>query len=237
MGLCSFRWKVLLIVITIILLWQSSKILLSFTQDHVAEAEEFLESKSMLIEQKANPKEIIHITVYYETLCPDSRSFFVKHLLPTYMKLKENVEVTLIPYGKAMTTQNDYTYEFKCQHGPIECQGNMIHACAIDLIKDQSLLLNYLSCMIKNNIEPVNIMEVCAQKMNVDFNVILKCYSGAKGKELLARYGERTSALKPRISFIPTISLNNSVKDQAKILRNLLQEVCLLFKIKPEGCL
>ncbi|XP_035726521.1 gamma-interferon-inducible lysosomal thiol reductase-like isoform X2 [Vespa mandarinia] len=235
MGLGSFRWKLLLIVIIIIFLWQSSKIWLSFAQDHVTE--EFLESEVRIIEKEVNAKEIVHITVYYETLCPDSRSFFVYHLLPTYMKLKENVQITLIPYGKATTTQKDHTYEFKCQHGPIECQGNIIHACAIDLIKDQSLLLNYLSCMIKNNIDPENIMEICAQKMNVDSNVISKCYSGAKGKELLAKYGELTSALKPRISFIPTISLNDSVKDQAKILKNLLQEVCLLFKIKPEGCL
>lgn len=59
----------------------------------------------MVIEKEANEKEIVRITVYYETLCPDSRSFFIYHLLPTYMKLKENVQVTLIPYGKATVKQ------------------------------------------------------------------------------------------------------------------------------------
>ncbi|XP_015184299.1 PREDICTED: gamma-interferon-inducible lysosomal thiol reductase-like [Polistes dominula] len=235
MGLGNFRWKILLIISAFLLLWQSSKLWLMLAQDNVMEGESW-GSKSMTMKQE-DEKEIVHIGVYYETLCPDSRSFFIKHLLPTYMKLKENVKVKLVPYGKALTTQNDHTYEFKCQHGPIECQGNMVHACAIDLIKDQSLLLNYLSCMIKNNIEPIKIMESCAQKMNVDVNAISKCYSGAKGKELLAKYGELTSALRPQISFIPTISLNDSLKDQPKILRNLFQEVCSIFKIKPKGCL
>lgn len=234
MGLCSFRWRLFYIAIAIILIWQSSKIWVAFTQDVT---EEHTASRSVTVKAEDNAKEIVHITVYYEALCPDSRSFFIKQLLPTYMKIKENLEIKHIPYGKATTTKVNNVYEFKCQHGPIECQANMMHACAIDVIKDQSVLLNFLSCMIKNNMEPINIMNTCAQKMNVDQNSIIKCYSGVKGKELLAGYGELTSALRPQISFIPTVSINNSTKDQAKVLKNLLQEVCLIFKVKPEGCM
>ncbi|KAK2587248.1 hypothetical protein KPH14_002985 [Odynerus spinipes] len=224
-----------MIVAAVILLWQSSKIWVAFTQDIVTE--ELPASKLMTVKEEDSAKEIVHIAVYYEALCPDSRSFFIKQLQPTYMKLKENLEVKFIPYGKATTTKVDHTYEFKCQHGPIECQANIIHACAIDVIKNQSILLSYLSCMIKNNIEPIKIMDTCAQKMNVDHNSIVKCYSGVRGKELLAKYGELTNALRPRIAFIPTVSLNDSTKDQAKVLKNLLQEVCLIFKVKPEGCM
>lgn len=231
MGLCNFRWRLLLIAVSVILLWQSSKIWITFTQDLITEG-----NKSITVKEVDNANEIVHITVYYEALCPDSRSFFIKQLLPTYMKIKDNLEVKFVPYGKATTTKMDHTYEFKCQHGAIECQANIIHACAIDVIQNQSILLTYLSCMIKNNIDPIKIMDTCAQKMNVDHNSIIKCYSGMRGKELLAKYGELTSALRPQISFIPTISLNDSTKDQAKVLKNLLQEVCLMFKNKPEGC-
>ena len=43
----------------------------------------------------------VHVAVYYEALCPDSRSFILKQLGPTYQKLSANIEVELVPYGKA----------------------------------------------------------------------------------------------------------------------------------------
>ena len=106
------------------------------------------------------------------------------------------------------TVKTDNGYEFMCQHGPVECGANIIHACSIDILKNTSIQLEYLSCMIKNNIVPVNIMETCAKKMNLDYNPIFKCFIEEKGKELLAKYGELTSALTPQISFIPTVVLN-----------------------------
>lgn len=46
---------------------------------------------------------------------------------------------------------------FACQHGPIECQANKIHSCATQHIKDKSVLIKYISCMIDNNYDPKNI--------------------------------------------------------------------------------
>lgn len=43
----------------------------------------------------------VHVAVYYEALCPDSRSFILKQLGPTYQTLSTNIEVELVPYGKA----------------------------------------------------------------------------------------------------------------------------------------
>lgn len=48
-----------------------------------------------------NASQKIHVAVYYEALCPDSRSFVLKQLDPTYRKLSINMEVELVPYGKA----------------------------------------------------------------------------------------------------------------------------------------
>lgn len=39
-------------------------------------------------------------------------------------------------------------------------------------------------------------------------------------------HGEYTHALKPSVSFIPTITLNGSQGRQASILKDLLAEVC-----------
>lgn len=43
----------------------------------------------------------IVISVFYEALCPDSRSFFTKQLLPTFEKLPHLIHINLVPYGKA----------------------------------------------------------------------------------------------------------------------------------------
>lgn len=50
------------------------------------------------------------------------------------------------------------------------------------------------------------------------------------GAELLKMHGEITHALKPSVSFIPTITLNGSQGRQASILKNLLGEVCKVIQ-------
>lgn len=47
------------------------------------------------------------VSVYYEALCPDSRSFVIKQLVPTFQRIMDNVLIELIPYGKA-TVRRSY---------------------------------------------------------------------------------------------------------------------------------
>lgn len=49
----------------------------------------------------------VHVAVHYEALCPDSRSFILKQLGPTYRTLSTNIEVELVPYGKATVSRCD----------------------------------------------------------------------------------------------------------------------------------
>lgn len=59
------------------------------------------ETNIVSLNNKESQLQKVHVGVYYEALCPDSRSFIVKQLLPTYEKISENLKVDLIPYGKA----------------------------------------------------------------------------------------------------------------------------------------
>lgn len=83
----------------------------------------------------------------------------------------------------------------------------MIHACAIHVIKDKKQQLEYLTCMIKKNYEPQEIMKSCANNMKIKYQPIIDCFL-SKGENLLAEYGEMTEANRKRISFIPAISLD-----------------------------
>lgn len=53
----------------------------------------------------------------------------------------------------------DGGWDFVCQHGPKECQGNMLHACVIKYSADDiDQTVNFVSCLMSN---PKGGDEVC----------------------------------------------------------------------------
>lgn len=119
------------------------------------------------------------LSVYYEALCPDSKGFIVKQLIPAYRKVPNLIEIDFFPYGKATThtlpdgkldgdnssdkccvIKNVFFYrfagslKFDCQHGERECEANIIHCCAIEAIHDTPTRLNVVACMIRDNNDP-----------------------------------------------------------------------------------
>ena len=79
-----------------------------------------------------NGDELVKINVYYESLCPDSKEFITQQLGPVYQKFKKYLEVELIPYGNANTSWKfEESWGFECQHGDLECLGNLLHASLI----------------------------------------------------------------------------------------------------------
>lgn len=119
------------------------------------------------------------VTVFYEALCPDSKYFITKQLLPTYKAAAHIMEVQLVPYGKVKwnifivfiffnqkidlkahtTTDAEGKFIFDCQHGPTECQANMYHACAAEVIDDVLTRLEVVTCMIRDNRNPKDAMQ------------------------------------------------------------------------------
>lgn len=172
------------------------------------------------------------VMVFYEALCPDSKHFILKQLQPTYTKASTIMDFQLIPYGKAtvcyafakcllfimqwMTykitsfysmqtnTNRDGSLVFDCQHGPVECEANIYHACTIEAVNDQRVLLDMISCMIANNYRPKEAMISCAKenKHLVDYEQIQKCYDSPHGAELLKLHGMATNALRPQVNML-----------------------------------
>ncbi|BFF93974.1 gamma-interferon-inducible lysosomal thiol reductase [Drosophila madeirensis] len=166
------------------------------------------------------------VMVFYEALCPDSKYFITKQLLTAYEVAAPIMEVMLVPYGKATTSESGGKLSFDCQHGPTECQANIYHACAAEAIEDPLVRLQVVSCMIRDNRLPQEAMRKCVKQYSENIDLVQKCYDSDHGLELMKHNGEATHSLRPQVTFIPTITIDGSQGRQASILKNLLSEVC-----------
>lgn len=53
----------------------------------------------------------------------------------------------------------DGSLRFECQHGQVECNANMYHACVIEAIDEPKVLLDVITCMIRDNSKPKEAMQ------------------------------------------------------------------------------
>lgn len=78
------------------------------------------------------------LSVYYEALCPDSLRFIVNQLYPTYTSdLHGKFKIDLNPFGNAdiiPPSGGSHLPSFRCQHGPRECRGNLIHVSFVSFV-------------------------------------------------------------------------------------------------------
>lgn len=184
---------------------------------------------------KDNELEKVKVTVYYEALCPDSKNFIVRQLLPLYSSLPGYFKLDLVPYGKAKTIEVKGNLSFRCQHGTVECIANKIHACAIQFTNSDPLLqIQYIACMIKKNMVPHMIAAECATDLGIDYKSISDCADGEEGSQLLKENGRRTHALRPAVSFIPTVEIHGV--QNKEVISNLVLEVCPLLDMPLDEC-
>lgn len=199
------------------------------------------ESNQLQDDSVARPADAaVYMMVFYEALCPDSKNFIIKQLEPTFVRAPHLIDIQFVPYGKATTsTKSDGSLAFECQHGPIECEANTIHACVVEAVHDAKIRLNMVGCMIRDNLIPKDAFYRCAKENGVEIESIQKCYDSPHGAELLKLHGEATHALRPSVSFIPTVTLDGQQGRQASILKDLFGEVCKIASgrgPKPVEC-
>lgn len=110
------------------------------------------------------------MTIYYETLCADSITFFNKQFTPTWRDLEEYIDLTLVPAGRSNSTSfsnpnyNPSTATYSddltwiCSHGPNECTGNKLQSCVVapqsGISTDNQVL--YIDCLMANGKKEVD---------------------------------------------------------------------------------
>lgn len=77
----------------------------------------------------------LQVNAYIESQCPDCINF-IKYSVVKSLGVKDIekiLDLRFVPYGNAKQNHNsDGTYSFTCQHGAIECHGNLLEVCALN---------------------------------------------------------------------------------------------------------
>lgn len=153
---------------------------------------------------KTNPSKKIDLSIYYESQCPDSKSFIIDQLLPTLGILQDYIDLKLIPFGKAHSIDDNH---FECQHGPTECAGNMVQSCTIDEMYGRTSdvgIVRYVACEMETEAGTRGDL-TCVQEAGVNTNAVYDCVRSTKGIELQLQNEYLTNLIRPK--FIPTITI------------------------------
>jgi len=163
----------------------------------------------------------VTIGVYYESLCKDSRAFITEQLYPTYQNLSQNLDVEFKPFGKASFVASDPEFKpeggfnFTCQHGPKECEGNLYQACVLSKTADADKRMEFVNCFMTSLantvVEVSTATQNCMEAADIGgatFEEVDKCHSSAEGENLLHDIGVETLNLDPPLYFVPWILLD-----------------------------
>lgn len=202
-----------------------------------------------------NASEKVPVTVYYESLCPDSRKFITTQLYPVLQtNVSKWVNLTLVPYGKSNHTQEaDNEWKFFCHHGPFECHGNKIQACALHEIENSvptpsnyafnPVTLAFINCLMNKTSKSVDGYDFpigeCAEIANVpNYVSIENCANHTVGSTYLAALGEETQQFQKPLKSVPTIVFNNRYdKQESTDAGNFFNQILCKYITQPlEEC-
>uniref|UniRef100_K7F2A0 Gamma-interferon-inducible lysosomal thiol reductase n=1 Tax=Pelodiscus sinensis TaxID=13735 RepID=K7F2A0_PELSI len=185
----------------------------------------------------ANP---VSLSLYYESLCPGCAGFLVVQLFPTWVMLRDIMNITLVPYGNAAEKNVSGKWQFDCQHGQEECLGNMIETCLMNQLRDVDQYFPVIFCM-ESGSSVVDNLAACLKIYAPDTKLadIQACVTGDVGNKLMHQNAQLTAALDPPHKYVPWILVNGKHTDtlQARAQSALFQLVCELYTgEKPDAC-
>lgn len=193
----------------------------------------------------------IKITLLYESLCGGCMQYITTTLFPEiFEKGKGFIEFELVPYGNArrIRLQNG-TDQIECQHGPLECSLNKLHACSMKYLVDVESWFPFIycfeKCLMDHEEEPEQFVDECYKSCLVDKTkeaTITRCWKGPEGDELQSRMADRTEGIRPeKHTYVPWLVMNNVSTMQMQLyfgLEGIFYLLCGWYKgsTTPKNC-
>lgn len=177
-----------------------------------------------------NTDQKVQVGVYYESLCPDSRRFFLRQLMPVYKEIGAIIEPVLVPFGHARIVGPNMMI---CQHGPRECEGNRLAACVQSKSSNKGDVINTISCLFERRIAPKDC--IVKNLPNVPYEDIEKCKTSNDSFIMM----ESNELLTGKTDYIPKLTLNGQYSEdiQNELENDLKSTICKNYNgTKPQAC-
>ncbi|XP_027232210.2 gamma-interferon-inducible lysosomal thiol reductase-like [Penaeus vannamei] len=179
----------------------------------------------------------VTVSVYYESLCPDSQRFVVTQLYPVWQDLKEIMLLDVNSYGKSKDTPAGDGYTFECQHGPDECEGNIMLTCAKKYSSEEQYM-SFANCTMAELVGTAAGAR-CAEVSGVNYTRVYDCFNSVEGQQLQHEVGVKQAQLNPPLNYVPWILINEVfTEEQLDAAQDDLRKVvCDAYEdVKPEKC-
>ncbi|XP_075223920.1 gamma-interferon-inducible lysosomal thiol reductase-like [Lycorma delicatula] len=153
----------------------------------------------------------VQISVFYETLCGDSRHFIVDELKPAWDKFGSALDIQFIPFGKAHSNSDG---SFVCQHGPNECRGNLIDSCVLSKLPKGGAQVKYVADRMEQPSSSDDEVQKHAEEAGVSWSDVISCTNAVVGRNLQLEAERETKTRTPGPKFVPTVIFNNVYNQQ-----------------------
>lgn len=112
----------------------------------------------------AKADEKLPVEIYYEGLCPDSRKLMAD-LGREYYIFRKHIKLDFVPFGKSesLDAAGD---NFKCHHGPKECEANRVHSCGLEYLSSQDTKQQFVVCQMRTEADQSG-KEVCKLRVQL----------------------------------------------------------------------
>jgi len=115
------------------------------------------------------------------------------------------VELRIIPYGNARVLDG----KLVCQHGPDECELNIIQTCAIRLWPKVTDWFPFIYCLetLDRSTAAKN-WKSCVHPSHLDLDPLLECSASPLGAKLEMEFAAETDRLQPPHKYVPWVLVN-----------------------------
>lgn len=173
----------------------------------------------------------LKIDVHIESQCPASKRFMQEQLKPNYEQIKNDIDLTIIPFGKSHSVTNSSGTFFECQHGSFECSCNMFQSCALNLIGDNmDVKTEFMICSMEVNAKRFH----CAVKAGLKVENVKKCVESDEGIKLQLKDEKKSAPIIKQSGHVPTIVFDgkwnekdddDSEEDFLKVVKEKLKKI------------
>lgn len=149
------------------------------------------------------------------------------------------MDLGFYPYGNAQERKVGGKWEFTCQHGPSECEGNMIEACGMHFHNATSDWFPFVNCIENSNMAPATVAKSCATKAGwTDWDEINACTTSDLGNQLMHSIAQATDNLQPAHQFTPWVVVNGTPLTSNQLDQQLYRIVCSKYSgsTPPAAC-